>query len=111
MIISVNELKLFVTTDKTDSALELMISSAEEFVKKYTNNDFVSRVTGQVEYPDTVKMGVIKMINYDLSTEKSIGVQSETISRHSVTYATTDNNNPYPNSIIGFLKPYMRARF
>ena len=61
-----------------------------------------------------VKMGAVNMLKWDLENRDKVGVQSETISRHSVTYFNMDGENSslgYPKSLTGFLKPYMRARF
>ena len=68
----------------------------------------------KVEYPDDVKLGVVNMLNWDLNNRDKVGVQSETISRHSVTYFNMDGDNSimgYPKSLLGFLKPYKKARF
>ena len=68
----------------------------------------------RVEYPMDVKMGAVNMLKWDLENRDKVGVQSETISRHSVTYFNMDGENSslgYPKSLTGFLKPYMRARF
>ena len=67
-----------------------------------------------VEYPADVKMGVVELLKYDLEGREKAGVQSETISRHSVTYQTLDANNTeqgYPVHLMGFLKHYRKARF
>lgn len=66
----------------------------------------------KVVYPADVRMGVVNMLKWD--EEKKVGVQSETISRHSVTYFNMDGANSsmgYPKSVVGFLKPYMKGRF
>lgn len=68
----------------------------------------------KVEYPMDIKMGVVNMLKWDLENRDKVGIQSETISRHSVTYFNMDGENSrlgYPKSLTGFLKPYMRARF
>lgn len=68
----------------------------------------------KVEYPADVKIGVVNMMKWDLENREKVGIQSETISRHSVTYFNMDGDNSligYPKSFVGFLKPYMRARF
>ena len=61
-----------------------------------------------------VKLGVVNMLQWELENRSKVGIQSETISRHSVTYFNMDGENAlmgYPKSLIGFLKPYMKARF
>jgi len=68
----------------------------------------------KVEYPYDVKMGVVNLVKWDLSNREKVGVQSETISRHSVTYFNMDGDNSimgYPKSLMGFLDPYRKARF
>lgn len=68
----------------------------------------------KVVYPPDVKMGAVNMLKWDLENRPKVGVQSETISRHSVTYYNMDGDNSvmgYPKSLLGFLKPYRKARF
>lgn len=68
----------------------------------------------KIVYPMDVKMGVVNLIRWDMERRDKAGIQSETISRHSVTYASMDGENAvmgYPKSLMGFLSPYMRARF
>lgn len=174
MIISTEELKEYITTDKTDSVLEAQLQALELLIRKYTNNNFQKRgirascqvmaeklytdypyfkvgntiqisesifndgiyviqsienhlitldkdlldestvLATKVEYPVDVQMGVVNMLKWDLENRDKVGVQSETISRHSVTYFNMDGDNSlmgYPKSLLGFLKPYMKARF
>lgn len=68
----------------------------------------------KVVYPLDVKMGVVEMMKWNLNNRDKVGIQSETISRHSVTYFNMDADNSilgFPKSLVGFLKPYMKARF
>lgn len=115
MIMTVEELRKFVTTDESDELLTLRLEALEKTVQGITNNNF-SRfmVDGVIKYPADVKMGVVDMLKWDLEYRDKAGVQSETISRHSVTYISQDKLNTdygYPASKISFLKPYHRARF
>lgn len=177
MIMTVAELRQFVTTDETDQALEARLSALELLIRAYTNNNFqvrafravavassdktllcgaavpfkvgdtlqitdselqpnalvtVASVSGstvtvneelydesgvivtKVAYPMDVKLGVANMVKWQLDNGDKVGVQSETISRHSVTYFNLDGDNSlmgFPKSLLGFLKPYQRARF
>jgi hypothetical protein len=175
MIISVEELRNHITTNKEDKVLEDMLQALELLIRKYTNNNFQKRayrreadiignifvvealtpfkigdtvqvsesglneglytiidttdstfttkedvadelgvLVTKVEYPMDVKMGVINMMKWDLENRSKVGIQSETISRHSVTYFNMDGDNSimgYPKSLLGFLKPYKKARF
>lgn len=53
----------------------------------------VAMVT-KVVYPMDIKLGVANMLSWDLNNRDKVGVQSETISRHSVTYF-----NKFPHGI------------
>ena len=71
-------------------------------------------VVTKVSYPADVKMGVVNLLKWELDNRDKVGVASETISRHSVTYFNMDGDNSlmsYPKSLLGFLKPYRRPRF
>ncbi len=71
-------------------------------------------VLTKVVYPADVRMGCANMMKWELNNRDKVGVASETISRHSVTYFNMDGDNSlmgYPKSLLGFLKPYMKARF
>lgn len=95
---------LFTVTDVTDST----------FTVKEDIVDEKDVLVTKVAYPMDVKMGVVNMLKWDLDNRDKVGIQSETISRHSVTYFNMDGDNSsmgYPKSLLGFLKPYMKARF
>lgn len=174
MIISVEKLRTYVTTNLSNEVLEEKLQALELLIRKYTNNNFQNRnirfkcnasSTGlelstpylkaentieisqsqyndgvyyitsiedenitlnkvlfdeedvlitKVEYPFDIQMGVVEMIRWDLNNRDKVGIQSETISRHSVTYFNMDGDNSlmgYPRSLLGFLQPYMKARF
>ena len=124
MIISVEELLTMVETDKRDSELELMLAGLEDLIVQYTNNNFRNRTSGNVEYPAAVKMAVVDMMKWKLRNEalnsEDTGnkpVASETISRHSVTYAQDSTDSDIderfgvPKKYTAVLKLYERARF
>lgn len=116
MILTVDELRQFVTTQEEDRALEVRIQALESSIRRYTNNTF-TRVLAENggEWPIDIKMGCVKLIQYDMSrAAKKAGIASETISRHAVTYESRTAENTamgYPIDLAGFLRPYMRARF
>ena len=71
-------------------------------------------VITKVQYPQDVKMGVANLLKWELNNRDKVGIASESISRHSVTYFNMDGDNSsmgYPKALMGFLKPYRRARF
>ena len=68
----------------------------------------------KIEYPSDVVMGVVELMKWEMNNRSKVGIASETISRHSVTYFNMDGDNSimgYPKSLMGFLRPYMKARF
>lgn len=177
MIMTVAELRQFVTTDEEDQALEARLQALELLIRAYTNNNFQQRgfrieadirggvfmseslipfavgdtvmisqsdlqsdclctvkeitddttftvnescadddciLVTKVVYPADVKLGVANMLKWQLDNGNKVGVASETISRHSVTYfdMTGDNSAAgFPKALTGFLRPYMKARF
>lgn len=173
MIISVEELKKYITTDKEDQELEAMLQALELSIRKYTNNNFQRRgirsyatfeggflycdtsklkngdtiqvtesvlnegllvvqgmnedgfpvegsldefevLVTKVEYPADVKQGVVNLIKWELKNRPKVGIQSESLSRKSVTYFNMDGDNSllgYPKSLLGFLRHYKKARF
>lgn len=177
MIMTVDELRQFVTTDEADQALEARLQALELLIRAYTNNNFQKRafravavamadnnqlllkganpfktgdtlqvteselnaglvtvstssndvitvkeslydesgvVITKVVYPADVKLGVANMLKWQLENGDKVGVASETISRHSVTYFNMDGDNStigFPKALTGFLRPYMKARF
>lgn len=174
MIISVEKLKTYITTNLDDSVLEEKLQALESLVRKYTNNNFQNRkirfrcnaksagldlltqhlsigdtiqisqsafndgvydiidiqmglivlnkplfdeddvLITKVEYPYDVRLGVVNMMKWDITNRDKVGIQSETISRHSVSYFNMDGDNSlmgYPKSLLGFLEPYRKARF
>lgn len=174
MIISVIELRKFITTDQSDEVLEARLQALELLIRKYTNNNFQNKnirftcnasskglefsseylnvsdtvqisqsqfndglyviktnsdglitldkslfeekdvLVTKIEYPFDVQMGVTNMIKWDIENRDKVGIQSESISRHSVTYFNMDGDNSlmgYPKSLLGFLEPYKKARF
>jgi len=177
MIISVTELRQYISTDEGDQALEARLQALELLIRGHTHNNFQVKGTGRIadvvggvftvealnpykvgdtiqisgsekndrlytvkeaedhtftvneptrdeidvfvtliDYPADVKMGVVELMKYELENRKKVraGVQSETISRHSVTYKVPDASETlkgYPQHMLGFLERFMKARF
>lgn len=114
MIMTVAEFRRFVNTEEDDPILEAKLQAVELMIQGYTNNDFKRHLTPEGEYPMDVKMGVVNLMKWEQNNRDKVGVSSETISRHSVQYFNMDGDNSimgYPKSLMGFLKPYKRARF
>ena len=171
MIITVEELKqVSELSSISDEQLTVMCEGIEDFIRQYTNNNFIvknvtfntpslnskldtvsplfnvgdtvlisnskynngvyvipntdgtldkelfdddnNKVT-LVKYPPAIKLGVVKLLQYNAKMDSKVGISSESLSRHSVSYAqpTSDSIGGYPASMMSFLKPYMKARF
>ena len=171
MIITIEELKtVSELSNIPDEQLTIMCEGIEDFIRQYTNNNFIvknvtfntpslnskldtvsplfkvgdtvlisnskynngvyvindldgtldkelfdddnNKVT-LVKYPPAVKLGVVKLLQYNVKMDDKVGISSESLSRHSVSYAQPSNDSVggYPASLMSFLKPYMKARF
>lgn len=175
MIMTVDELRRYITTEEDDTALEARLLALESLIRAYTHNNFQDRgcrleadihgglfvvealtpfevgntvqvsysdhndglytvksvddstftvnetvkdetevLVTKVVYPMDVKMGVVNMLKWEQDNREKVGVASESISRHSVTYFDQSGDNTkmgYPVALLGFLEPYMCARF
>ena len=88
------------------------LNDIEGTLDKELFDDDDNKVT-LVKYPNAVKLGVVKLLQYNVKMDGKIGISSETLSRHSVSYAqpSSDSIGGYPSYLMSFLKPYMKARF
>ena len=171
MIITIEELKeVSELSSIPDEQLTVMCEGIEDFIRQYTNNNFIIKnvtfntpsLNGKldsvsplfkvgdtvlisnskynngvyvindldgtldkelfdddnnkvtlVKYPPAVKLGVVKLLQYNAKMDDKVGISSESLSRHSVSYAQPSNDSVggYPASLMSFLKPYMKARF
>ena len=114
MIMTVEELRQFIETDEEDQVLEAKLQALELQIKSHTNNNFKNVLTSAGEYPVDIKMGVVNLMKWDMNNRDKVGIASESISRHSVTYFDSSKGNfamGFPAALMDFLKPYKRARF
>ena len=101
-------------SDKNDGLYT--VKEVNEFtctVNEKTRDEIDVFVT-KVEYPADVKVGAIELMKHDLCRREKVGIASERISRHEVSYHAVDATNTvqgYPQHLMGFLKQYMKARF
>lgn len=117
MLMTIEELRRHVATDQTDDVLTDWLLGVEASIKRHTDNDFqrvLDKNGGQ--YPADIKMGVVNLFKWEQQSRPKVskGIQSETISRHSVTYTPVDGKNTemgFPQSLLGFLEPYECPRF
>ena len=115
MLMTIDELRIFLDTSESDEVLGAKLQALENLIHGYTNNNFkrvLEKYSG--EYPMDVKLGAVNLLKWETANRDKAGISSETISRHSVSYADmTDDNSSmgYPKSLLGFLQPYKKARF
>lgn len=91
------------------------VISAEDsyFMVKETVKDEKEVLVTKIEYPDDVIDCCINLMEWEKNNRSKVGIQSETLSRHSVTYFNQDSANQvmgYPVSLLGCLKPYRKVR-
>lgn len=101
-------------SDKNDGLYTVKEADDSTFTVNEPTRDEIDIFVTLVDYPADVKMGVVGLMKYDLESRKKVGIQSETISRHSVTYKVPDASDTvkgYPQHLMGFLEGYMKARF
>lgn len=68
----------------------------------------------KIQYPADVQEGVINLLQWEIENRQKVGIKSESLSRHTVTYFDQDASNQvmgYPVALLGFLAPYIKARF
>lgn len=117
MIMSVDEVRgILPALDWTDERLTFWLKGIEQAIKSQTNNDFnrYRGEDGEIVWPDDIKLGIVGLLKWEIGTEGREGVASETISRHSVSYVAqtgADSIGGYPAYLMGFTRPYERARF
>lgn len=101
-------------SDKNDGLFTVREANDSTFRVNEKTRDEIDLFVTLVEYPADVKMGVVELLKYDLENREKAGIQSETISRHSVEYHVLTAQNTvqgYPLHLMGFLQRYMKARF
>lgn len=104
-----------ISQSKVNDGLYAITEIGDDFIR--VNKDlyrYSDNLVTKVEYPADVRSSVIDLLKWEVANRSKAGIQSETLSRHSVTYFNQDANNQvmgYPVALLGFLKPYIKARF
>lgn len=98
----------------SDSLVTVASVSTGEVTVEEDLYDEEAVVITKVKYPQDVKLGVVNLLKWELEKREKVGIASESISRHSVTYVDQTGANTvmgYPVALMGFLKSYKKARF
>lgn len=84
----------------------------ESFTVEEDVKDEKDILVTKVDYPEDVVDCAINLLEWEVNYRSKIGVKSETLSRHSVTYEDSASLfMGYPVGILSVLKIYMKARF
>ena len=112
--LSVND-TVQITQSGVNDGLYTITEIASNFIRVDRSLFMVdNNLVTKVEYPVDIYVGVINLLTWEVSNRQKVGIKAETLSRHSVTYFDQDASNSimgYPVSLLGFLQPYMKARF
>ena len=104
-----------ISQSQVNDGLYVITEIGNDFIRvdgdlyKYPDN-----LVTKIEYPADIKAGVLDLMKWEVKNRQKVGIKSETLSRHSVSYYDQDKNNQvmgYPVTLLGFLKPYIKARF
>lgn len=83
-------------------------------VKEELQEEECNCLITKVVYPSDIKLGVIKLLQYDNKMADKIGIKKETIARMSTEYFDMGNNESvegYPASLLKFLNKYKKLRW
>lgn len=104
-----------ISQSKVNDGLYTITEISDTFIRVDSNlYRYPDNLVTKVEYPADIKAGVIDLLKWEVKNRQKVGIKSETLSRHSVSYYDQDANNQvmgYPVALLGFLKPYIKARF
>lgn len=90
-----------------------VVSDDTTFMVNENTRDEDDVLVTKVVYPADVIDCCVNLMEWEVNNRGKVGIKSETLSRHSVTYFDQDSNNQimgYPVSLLGCLKPYRKAR-
>jgi len=100
-------------SNSKNKGLYTVISASDStFTVAETVTDEKCVLVTKIDYPADVVECALDMLEWEIKYKSKIGVKSETLSRHSITYEDSSTiYMGYPLSILGKLKLYKKARF
>lgn len=93
----------------TVSEVQDMTFTVSDDLREEKNDVLVTKIV----YPADVVDCCVNLLEWEKNNRAKVGIQSETLSRRSVTYFNQDSGNQvmgYPVSLLGCLKAYRKAR-
>lgn len=104
---TVSEVKILLlipeTNTKYDDFLTTLLPIIESFVQRYCNRDFLNTDTGEIDYPDGIKMVIAQMCRYHI---KESQMQLDAIRANNNTMLPQ-----YPSDLLSVLRQWRRVRF
>ncbi len=102
-------------SESPNKGLYTIVSMQEGHIKVDKSlYDAGANLVTKVVYPEDVQEGVLNMLQWDFTMRAKVGIKTESLSRHSVTYYDMDAQNSlngYPKSLVGFIDPYRQPRW
>ncbi|KEH85037.1 hypothetical protein Z965_11135 [Clostridium novyi A str. BKT29909] len=92
----------------------LEVSETYMKVKEDIQEEECNCLITKVNYPSDIKLGVIKLLQYDNKMADKIGIKKETIARMSTEYFDMGNDESvegYPAALLKFLDKYKKLRW
>ena len=89
------------------------VSDDTTFMVEENTRDEDAVLVTKIVYPADVVTCCVNLMEWEVNNRGKVGIQSETLSRHSVTYFNQDSANQvmgYPASLLGCLKAYRKVR-
>jgi hypothetical protein len=87
------------------------VSDTQIFVDRELTPEDGDFLVTKVEYPENVVECCINLLDWSITHGSKVGIKSETLSRHSVTYEDSGTlYDGYPIGILNGLKLYRKAR-
>ena len=86
--------------------------SDDSFMVNEAIKDDTGVTVTKIEYPADVLACCVNLMEWEVQNRGKVGIKSETLSRHSVTYFDIDSGNQvmgYPASLLGCLKSYRKV--
>jgi hypothetical protein len=102
-----------ISNSKLNTKLYTVVSSSDSTL---TVEDSIRDENGvlltKIEYPDDVVDVALNLLEWEINNRSKVGIKSQTLSRHSVTYEDSSAMfNGYPVGILNGVNKYRKVRF
>ncbi len=100
-------------TGLNDGLFTVSYVDSDTFTTEEEPTDEKGVLCTKITYPADVVSCCVNLLEWEIRNRAKVGIQSETLSRHSVTYFNQDSANQvmgYPASLLGCLSAYRKVR-